>query len=157
MFRELKQLWDTFTCVGRLVCPEGHVSSLNKSNPTNITAILRKYCFVSISVQITWFLPYVCIAFMMMQTLFTASFPAASAMCDISSIAVMLQWKTRLNITAYDGRDDCFTYVGWIVCPHFCQLAMISSFILVINTLFNITKTISPIYWKCNKGYYWPC
>ena len=33
MFRELKQLWDTFTCVGRLICPEGHVSSLNKSNP----------------------------------------------------------------------------------------------------------------------------
>ena len=32
MFRELKQLWDTFTCVGRLICPEGHVSSLNKSN-----------------------------------------------------------------------------------------------------------------------------
>ena len=33
MFRELKQLWDTFTCVGRLICPEGHVSSLNESNP----------------------------------------------------------------------------------------------------------------------------
>ena len=33
MFRELKQLWDTFTCVGRLICPEGQVSSLNKSNP----------------------------------------------------------------------------------------------------------------------------
>ena len=27
--------WDTFTCVGRLICPEGRVSSLNKSNPTN--------------------------------------------------------------------------------------------------------------------------
>ena len=27
--------WDTFTCVGQLICPEGHVSSLNKSNPTN--------------------------------------------------------------------------------------------------------------------------
>ena len=25
MFRELKQLWDTFTCVGRLICPEGRV------------------------------------------------------------------------------------------------------------------------------------
>ena len=25
--------WDTFTCVGRLICPEGHVSSLNKSSP----------------------------------------------------------------------------------------------------------------------------
>ena len=33
MFWELKQLWDTFTCVGRLISPEGHVSSLNKSNP----------------------------------------------------------------------------------------------------------------------------
>ena len=33
-FREWKQLWDTFTCVGRLICPEGRVSSLNKSNPT---------------------------------------------------------------------------------------------------------------------------
>ena len=27
--------WDTFTCVGRLICPEGRVSSLNKSNLTN--------------------------------------------------------------------------------------------------------------------------
>ena len=26
---------ETFTCVGRLICPEGRVSSLNKSNPTN--------------------------------------------------------------------------------------------------------------------------
>ena len=34
LFRELKQLWDTFTCVGRLICPEGLVSSLNKSNPS---------------------------------------------------------------------------------------------------------------------------
>ena len=34
-FREWKQLWDTFTCVGRLICREGHVPSLNKSNPTN--------------------------------------------------------------------------------------------------------------------------
>ena len=33
LFREWKQLWDTFTCVGRLICPEGRVSSLNKSNP----------------------------------------------------------------------------------------------------------------------------
>ena len=33
LFREWKQLWDTFTCVGRLICPEGCVSSLNKSNP----------------------------------------------------------------------------------------------------------------------------
>ena len=32
--------WDTFTCVGRLICPEGHVSSLNKSNPTNHLADL---------------------------------------------------------------------------------------------------------------------
>ena len=33
LFRKLKQLWDTSTCVGRLICPEGRVSSLNKSNP----------------------------------------------------------------------------------------------------------------------------
>ena len=33
LFREWKQLSDTFTCVGRLICPEGRVSSLNKSNP----------------------------------------------------------------------------------------------------------------------------
>ena len=25
LFREFKQLWDTFTCVGWLICPEGHV------------------------------------------------------------------------------------------------------------------------------------
>ena len=34
LFREWKQLWDTFTRVGRPICPEGRVSSLNKSNPT---------------------------------------------------------------------------------------------------------------------------
>ena len=33
LFREWKQLWDTFTCVGRLICPEGCVLSLNKFNP----------------------------------------------------------------------------------------------------------------------------
>ena len=33
LFRELEQLWETSTCVGRLICPEGHVSSLNKCNP----------------------------------------------------------------------------------------------------------------------------
>ena len=32
LFRELTQLWDTFTCVERLICPEGRVPSLNKSN-----------------------------------------------------------------------------------------------------------------------------
>ena len=34
LFKEWKQLWDTFTCVGRLKCPEGRVLLLlNKSNP----------------------------------------------------------------------------------------------------------------------------
>ena len=41
LFREWKQLWDTFTCVGQLICPEGRVSSLNKSNPTNQCPIAR--------------------------------------------------------------------------------------------------------------------
>ena len=35
LFREWEQLWDALTCVGRLICTEGRVSSLNKSNPTN--------------------------------------------------------------------------------------------------------------------------
>ena len=35
LFREWNQFWDTITCVRRLICPEGRVSSLNKSNPTN--------------------------------------------------------------------------------------------------------------------------
>ena len=34
MFVGWKQLWDTFTRVGWLICPDGRVSSLNKSNPT---------------------------------------------------------------------------------------------------------------------------
>ena len=42
LFREWKQLWDTFTCVGRLICPEGRVSSLNKSNPSQ--TILHGSC-----------------------------------------------------------------------------------------------------------------
>ena len=29
----LKQLWENPTCEGRLICPEEHVSSLNKCNP----------------------------------------------------------------------------------------------------------------------------
>ena len=33
LFGEWKQLWNTFTCIGRLICPQGRVS-LNKSNPT---------------------------------------------------------------------------------------------------------------------------
>ena len=33
LFRDWKQLWATSTCVGRLICPEGHVSLLNKCNP----------------------------------------------------------------------------------------------------------------------------
>ena len=32
LFRKWKQLWDTCTCIGRLICSRGHVSSLNKSN-----------------------------------------------------------------------------------------------------------------------------
>ena len=31
---------DTFTCVGQLICLEGHVSSLNKSNPIQILIAL---------------------------------------------------------------------------------------------------------------------
>ena len=46
LFREWKQLWDIFTYVGRLICPEGHVSSFNKSNPTNPTHIFVKRCIV---------------------------------------------------------------------------------------------------------------
>ena len=33
LFMELKQLWENPTCKGQLICPEGHVSSLNKCNP----------------------------------------------------------------------------------------------------------------------------
>ena len=40
LFREWKQLWDTFTCVWRLICLEGRVSSLNKFNP--IQYIVKK-------------------------------------------------------------------------------------------------------------------
>ena len=33
LFIELNQLWENPTCEGRLICPGGHVSSLNKCNP----------------------------------------------------------------------------------------------------------------------------
>ena len=39
LFREWKQIWDTSTYVGRLMCPEGRVSSLNESNPNNIPVL----------------------------------------------------------------------------------------------------------------------
>ena len=39
LFRELKQLWDTFTCVGRLICPEEHVVVKQiQSNPAAFCA-----------------------------------------------------------------------------------------------------------------------
>ena len=44
LFRKWKQLWDTFTCVGRLICPEGRVSSLNKSNPIQSRAFWSHKC-----------------------------------------------------------------------------------------------------------------
>ena len=52
LFTEWKQLWDTFTCVGRLISPEGRVSSLNKSNPiqsiawSNVALSLERSCGV---------------------------------------------------------------------------------------------------------------
>ena len=33
LLRDWKPLWEISTCVGRLICPEGHVSTLNKCNP----------------------------------------------------------------------------------------------------------------------------
>ena len=39
--------WDTLTCVERLICPEGHVSSLNKPNPSIYRTFL---CKVHVSV-----------------------------------------------------------------------------------------------------------
>ena len=44
MFREWNQLWDTLTCVGRLICPEGHVSSSNKSNPIQFLLLHGSSC-----------------------------------------------------------------------------------------------------------------
>ena len=43
LFREWKQSWDTFTCVGRLICPDGRVS-LNKSNPILCNKPFRLRC-----------------------------------------------------------------------------------------------------------------
>ena len=40
-WRTWSDFWDTLTCVGRLVCPGGRVSSLNKSNP--IHSVMRKH------------------------------------------------------------------------------------------------------------------
>ena len=55
LFREWKQLWDTFTCVGRLICPEGRVSSLNKSNPTKSgTWDVAWYLVITVTFFISW-------------------------------------------------------------------------------------------------------
>ena len=35
LFMDLKHLWENPTCPSRLTCPEEHVSSLNKCNPTS--------------------------------------------------------------------------------------------------------------------------
>ena len=47
--------WDTFTYVGRLICPEGRVSSLNKSNPiqTLIYFICTFHC-VCDALMLSW-------------------------------------------------------------------------------------------------------
>ena len=41
LFIELNQLWENPTCEGRLICPGGHVSSLNKCNP--IQSVLQHH------------------------------------------------------------------------------------------------------------------
>ena len=56
MFREWKQLWDTFTCVGRLICPEGHVSSLNKSNPIQLRVKTPRTLFICYIMNLLWLL-----------------------------------------------------------------------------------------------------
>ena len=50
--REWKQLWDTFICVGWLICPEGRVSSLSKSNLANHQALL--WLFVANFAEDVW-------------------------------------------------------------------------------------------------------
>ena len=43
---------NTFTCVGRLICPEGRVLSLNKSYQTNLTSVfIRLFQFVCHAVE----------------------------------------------------------------------------------------------------------
>ena len=65
LFREWKQLWDTFTCVGRLICPEGRVSSLNKSNPTN----QPDHQSSSIAMFLTYILLFILTSYVSMQSI----------------------------------------------------------------------------------------
>ena len=48
---ELKQLWENPTCEGRLICPGGHVSSLNKRNPiqSGLRLALGAFCTSPVS------------------------------------------------------------------------------------------------------------
>ena len=48
---ELKQLWENPTCEGWLVCPGGHVSSLNKCNPiqSGLRLALGAFCTSPVS------------------------------------------------------------------------------------------------------------
>ena len=43
LFVDHKQIWENPTCEGRLIYPEGCVSSFNKSNPTNPQARLHYF------------------------------------------------------------------------------------------------------------------
>ena len=42
LFVEDKQLWENPTCEGRLICHEGCVSSLKKSNPINLPRLVKR-------------------------------------------------------------------------------------------------------------------
>ena len=46
---EWKQHWDTFTCVGRLICHVGRMSSLNKSIPIQTTVLTKISRTISVS------------------------------------------------------------------------------------------------------------
>ena len=41
LLRDWKPLWETSTCVRRLICPEGYVSSLNKCNPIQSLQLIQ--------------------------------------------------------------------------------------------------------------------
>ena len=45
--------WDALTCVERLICPEGRVSSLNKTNPTP-TGLTVSWFLISTQFHILW-------------------------------------------------------------------------------------------------------
>ena len=134
-FREWKQLWGTFTWVGRLICPEGRVSSLNKSNPIQSHSLLSSDVDKSFADQcmeakahLTWFWVMHIIAcerlneYICFLVNISVKFVPKSPINNIPVLAQIMAWRRPGNKPLSEGRftDGYMRHTASIVklCPY---------------------------------------